>query len=235
MEQVNRKTLQQMIEQQVGKWELAPKPGPDQERPEFEPVITVSRLPGCNAGEIVQKTAEKLGFDVFNGKLVEMVAQDANLSQSIAETLDEKQISAVEEWVKGLIVNRYFSPDNFFFRLSKIIGAIGRHGHAIIVGRGASMMLPPHDCLRVLLVAPLEVRIDNVVRKFNVPREDARRRIINRESDRRAYVRRYFNADMTDPLLYDIVLNTEGVGMDASSEIMVSAWKAKQALRKVKH
>jgi len=235
MEQVNRKTLQQMIEQQVGKWELAPKPGGGPDRPEFEPVITISRLPGCCAGEIVQKASEKLGFDVFNGKLVELVAQDANLSQSVAETLDEKQISAVEEWVKGLVVNRYFSSDNFFFRLSKIVGTIGRHGRAIIVGRGASMMLPPHDCLRVLLVAPLEVRVDNVVKKFGVPREDARRRVINRESDRRAYVRRYFNADMTDPLLYDIVLNTDGMGVDASADIIVSAWKAKQALRKLKH
>jgi len=76
--------------------------------------------------------------------------------------------------------------------------------------------------------------IGTLVRKYKVTREDARRRIISRESNRIAYIRRYFNTGMLDPLNSEIVLNTELLSIEQLSDIIVAAWNAKAEWRKQK-
>ena len=58
---------------------------------------------------------------------------------------------------------------------------------------------------------------------FDVMTEDARRRIIRTESDRRAFIRKYFNADITDPNNYDIVINTGALEIDKAVEAVIAA------------
>jgi len=105
----------------------------------------------------------------------------------------------------------------------KVIGAIGKHGSAIIVGRGANFVVPPQNRLRLRIVAPQNVRIANVARAFDVKTEDARRHIIRTESDRRAFIRKYFNADITDPINYDLVINTGELEIDKAVKAVIAA------------
>jgi cytidylate kinase len=44
--------------------------------------------------------------------------------------------------------------------------------------------------------------------------EEARRRVTRTDADRKAFVRKYFNADIADPLHYDMVLNTGVLDID---------------------
>lgn len=235
MPQTSR-NIDKIIEEQILRWQQASRAAEKELKkpPPLEPVIAVSRLPGCNTADISGKLAKKMNFDVFNGQLMALVAEDAKLSISVVETLDEKCVSTVEDWIKSFIVQRYFCSEEYFHRLLRVVGTIGKHGRAIIVGRGAGFMLPPAECLRVLLVAPLEIRIGNVVKKMKVPYEQARSRVIQRESDRKAYIRKYFHAEMTDPIHYDLVVNTEELDVDTVVEILHSAWKAKKAIVEAK-
>jgi cytidylate kinase len=105
----------------------------------------------------------------------------------------------------------------------KVIGIIGKHGGAVDVGRGANYILPPENRFRVRVVAPLEVRIDNVARNFDVPREEAKKRVIRTESDRRAFIRKYFNAEISDPTQYDLVINTENISIETAAKTVGSA------------
>jgi cytidylate kinase len=105
----------------------------------------------------------------------------------------------------------------------KVIGAIGEHGRAIIVGRGANFVIPPENRFRLRIVAPQNVRIANVAQAFDVTAEDAKRRIIRTESDRRAFIRKYFNADIADPINYDLVINTGTLEIDKAVEAVIAA------------
>ena len=62
--------------------------------------------------------------------------------------------------------------------------------------------------MRRLVVAPLEIRVQHVAQSFGATDEDARRRVLKRESKRGDFVKRSFNEDITDPLNYDLVINT---------------------------
>jgi cytidylate kinase len=229
MDNNTHKTPHQIIESQIGKWELASADGGAPGANAFRPVIAVSRLPGCNTVDIVARVGEALKLDVFNGKLVELVAQDAHLAQSVAESLDETELSAIDDWMGELLSEHHFSQDSFFARLSRLIVEIGKHGNSIIVGRGATLLLPPADSLRVLLTAPLESRVENVVRKYKVTPGEARERILHREADRRAYIDRYFHREMDDPLMYDLTLNVANLGCANTVDILCAAWRSKAA------
>ena len=96
----------------------------------------------------------------------------------------------------------------------KIIGTIGKHGRAVIVGRGANFVLPPEKRLSIRVIAPLKRRLQNVSREFGVPVEQARIRVLKTESDRKAFINKYFNGDIRDPLNYDLIVNTGALSID---------------------
>ena len=62
----------------------------------------------------------------------------------------------IEDWVSAAISERHLWPDEVSRLLMRVIGAIGRHGKAIIVGRGANFVLPPENRFRVRIITPLE-------------------------------------------------------------------------------
>jgi len=211
-----RKSHEKIIDEQVKRWEImrAQKTGKE----EGIPVITVSREPGSGGGIVAKKVAEQLGLDLFHGEIIQKIAESADTSSRILETLDEKGLSVLDDWISTLVNRRHLWPDQYLKHLMRVIGTIGKHGRAVIVGRGANFILPREVRFRVRIVAPLDTRVQNVAREFGVSSEEARRRVLRTESDRRAFGRKYFHADITDPVNYDLVINTGTLSIDAAVE-----------------
>ena len=132
------------------------------------------------------------------------------------ESLDEKRLSVLEDWISTLVNEKHLWADQYLKHLMRVVGTIGKHGQAIIMGRGANFMLPPNGTFAVRIIAHLDRRIQNVSRDFGVTSEEARRRVLRTESDRRAFVRKYFHANVTDPANYDLVINTGTLSIDAA-------------------
>ncbi|MDY6791239.1 MAG: cytidylate kinase-like family protein [Thermodesulfobacteriota bacterium] len=215
-----KRSIPKMIEEQVKKWQLMKIK--EKKEAKILPVITVSREPGSGGRIIATQLGKKLGFDVLHQEIINEMAESAQVNTQVLHTLDEKGISVLEDWITSLVNTRHLWPDQYLRHLMKVIGTIGKHGNAIIVGRGANFVLPPQGRTRVRIVAPLEVRVENVSRNFNVSAEDARQRIIRTESERRAFIRKYFNTDITDPINYDLVLNTETLSVEAAADAIKS-------------
>ena len=78
--------------------------------------------------------------------------------------------------------------------------------------------MSPQGRLRIRVTAPMDVRIARVANDYGATREDAQRRIIRTESNRRAFIRKYFNADISDPKNYDLIINTELLSIDTAVE-----------------
>ncbi|MCP4374131.1 MAG: cytidylate kinase-like family protein [Deltaproteobacteria bacterium] len=215
------RSVLKIVEEQAKKWQLL-KAKEIKETASF-PVITISRESGSGGRIVATMLAEKLGFDLFHQEIINEMAESAQVSSRILQTLDEKGLSVLEEWIASLVDNRHLWPDQYLRHLMKVTGTIGKHGRAVIVGRGANFVLPPEGRIRVRIVAPLDVRVENVSSNFRVSVEDAKRHIIRTESERRAFIRKYFNADITDPINYDLVLNTGTLSIEAAADTIKSA------------
>jgi cytidylate kinase len=120
----------------------------------------------------------------------------------------------LEDWMAALVNERHLWPDEYARHLFKVVGAIGRHGRAVLVGRGANFILPADRRFRIRVVAPLEFRVQSVAHTHKVELKEARRRVIRTDADRKAFIRKYFHADIADPLHYDMVLNTGVMDID---------------------
>jgi cytidylate kinase len=150
------------------------------------------------------------------------MAASAKVSAQLMETLDEKGLSVLDDWIASLVNTRHLWPDQYLKHLMKVVGTIGRHGHAVLIGRGANFILPAERRLSVRVIAPLEMRAAKVAEAFKVPLEKARRRVIKTDSERKAFVRKYFNADIANPLNYDMVVNTGSMPLEGAVDAVCS-------------
>jgi cytidylate kinase len=222
--QSNEALMEQIIAAQVKKWQLNMK---KKYKKPIRPVITISRMPGSGANTLAKQLSEDLKIDLFDNEIVEAVAKSAHVSEAVIATLDEQDRSILDDWIGALEKKRHLWPDEYLPHLTKVIGAIAAHGHAVIVGRGAGFILPNEVCLRLLIVAPMDVRIRNVMYAYNVTHDEAEKRIIKTEKARKAFIKKYFNADMTDPINYDLTLNTAHYTAEAAAKIIEEAFNSR--------
>jgi len=218
------KTLDKLVEEQIARWQSNRK---RKYKKPIRPVITISRIPGCNAWNIAKQISADLEIDFFDQEIVDKIAKNADVSRRVVETLDEQDNSIVLDWLSAITAERHLWPYEYLDQLSKLIGTIGAHGHAVILGRGASYILPKEICLRVLVVAPLERRIENVREFYKVSEKVARQNVMGKESERVAFIRRYFHEDMLNPVNYDLVFNTEMCERDTVVEMIKIAYNTR--------
>jgi len=214
------RSLEQIIEEQVRTWQFSIAK-PKSETP-FRPIVTISREPGSGGNILGERLAKRLSVELFHQNVIHAMAKSAKVSAQLLETLDEKGLSVLEDWMAYLVDFRHMWPDQYLKHLMKVIGAIGRHGGAILIGRGANFILPPERRFSVRVIAPFEVRVANVARNHQVSEAEARNRITKTDSQRRAFIRKYFNTSIADPLNYDMVINTGSVSIDGAVEAIVA-------------
>lgn len=177
---------------------------------------------------MAKQLSKELEVDFFDKEIVDEISKNADVNHRAVETVDEQDNSVVLDWLSTLTAERHLWQDEYINHLTKIIGTIGAHGHAVILGRGASYILPKEVCLHVLLVAPLEIRIKNVKTAYGVTEKAARKSVIGIESERIAFIRRYFHANMLDPVNYDLIFNMEMCEKDSVIEMIKVAYNTRK-------
>lgn len=215
------KTIEKMIDEQVKKWELTRIAKKVEE--EGISVFTISREPGSGGRIIARELSEDFDLDLYHQEILHEMAKSAKVSTMLLETLDEKAFSVLQDWTATLIDRNHLWPYQYLKHLMNVIGTIGKHGKAVLVGRGANFILPPKNILRIRIVAPFELRVQNVAREFGVSIEKAKRRVIKTDSDRKAFVRKYFHSDITSPINYDLTVNTGTLGIKSAVEAIKGA------------
>ena len=175
--------LREMMEARLYEWSQSEKKRPSQPGP----VVTISREPGCRGDSIAEKVAAELGLHLYTWEIVEQIAKDEHVSVQVASTLDEKARTELEDWLAGFQGTHNLSEYAYLKDLKKITFAIAAHGNALILGRGASFLLPSEKRIALLLVAPLALRIRNVMEDRGISEKDAQDRIIKVEAEHHQY------------------------------------------------
>jgi cytidylate kinase len=217
-----KKTIEKFVKDQIKKWEgMYLKKS--QRKEARLPVITVASEPGSGGTVVAEAVAKRLDFDYFHRDIVDGIARSSEISRDIIDTIEKARLSGIEDFIASLIEEQYIYPGIYLEHLLTVIGAIASHGNAVIVGRGANFIIPPEGRISVRVIAPLEIRVRNIAKWKKISAEKARRRVINRESKRRAFVRQSFNAKITNPQHYDLTINTGNLKIESAVEAVVGA------------
>jgi cytidylate kinase len=225
--------LSRIVEEQIKKWEISEERRKERKEAPL-PVITISRQPGSIVNEVVQRLSKELKLDIIDSKVINGVAESTRMSEKVVSQLDEKTRNVLDNWIVYLKATRFLLTDKYVYHLTKVIGSIGEQGGAIIIGRGANLILPPEETLRVRFIAPMETKIRHMMQEFGITEEDAKERIILKEAERRESVRRYFKVNIEDPINYDLIINTEFLGMENIIGVIRSALKFKKTFSRRK-
>lgn len=214
------RTIEALVEEQAHRWQLSRRDrGDDATRP----VVTVSRQHGARGGEVARCLAAELGLDLFDREILHRIAESAHLSERVVAALDEKTRDLLTDWLAAVTSDAYLSPAEYQTHLWRVVGAVAEHGGAVILGRGAHLILGQDRALRVFVVAPLEGRVRTVQEREGLSERDARRRILEVESERRAYLLKHFHAEFADPTGFDVVVNTAALGVDGAVRSIAAA------------
>ena len=204
----NNTSIETFVKEQIERW--------NKRTGAHLPVITVSSQPGSGGRVLARELASKFSFDLFDRDIIKAIAERAHISDAVIESMEKTRMSGIQDFISSLVNDRYLWPGVYLDHLMKVVAAIASHGNAVIVGRGANFLIPKKDRLSIRVLASLEIRVTHVVKAYGVPYEEAKRRVINRENKRAAFIRKSFNADVADPINYDLIINTSNLDMDTA-------------------
>ena len=207
------RSIEAMVDQQARRWQLVRN---ERREEAARPVVTVSRQHGAGGSEVARRVAEELGLDLFDREIIQQIAESTHLSERVVSSLDEKDRELLTDWLAAISSHSYLSPVEYRYHLSRVVGALSHHGGAVILGRGAHLILGQGEALRVLVVAPLEDRVRAVMEREGVDERLARRRIVAVEAERKAFLMKHFHTDFADPTTFDIVVNTAVLGISGA-------------------
>jgi len=198
-----------LLDRQMRSWEAARQlrqSVPEQERPEVEDFIYVSRQVGAGGREVAVELNRRLEWALFDQELLHAMAGDDDVRCQLYESMDERDLSWFEEALRAW-TDPSFARNDYFHQLTRTVLTIARQGHAIFLGRGAGFLLPAQIGFRVRIVAPVEFRLARFSRVTRLGPEEAREEMERLDQERADFVWTHFHKNVDDPLLYDLTLN----------------------------
>jgi cytidylate kinase len=209
----------------------AHKPGVSAEK-HVRRAVTISRQTASGALTIAEKLAHYLQhhssgdacpWTVFDRNLIDKVLEDHNLPTRLAKFLPEDRVSQLED-ILADVFQVHPPSEAIVQQTTETILKLAGLGNVILIGRGGTMITArlPH-VLHVRLVAPLEKRIEHAHQFFNLTRNEAYKFCLSQDRARERYLKKHFNADINDPLLYHLTINTDLVGYEATAKLIGDA------------
>ena len=208
-------------------------------------LITIRGPLGSGSPEIGKLAAERLHIDYVDREIIAQVAarldrqeEDVKEKESPPSSLFGRIARALERGYsseigfEGAYMHVWQIPLNdarYLKTLEAVIRELARAQSLVIQGRGSQFILRDYPrALHVLVTAPLEVRLKRIMESLKLDAENARREISRFDSGGREFIKRYFKAEVWDPVYYDLVVNTEHLSLEAAAAIIVNALSFKE-------
>jgi cytidylate kinase len=189
-------------------------------------VITISRQYGAGGSELAKRLGVRLGFRVIDNELVTLAA--ARSGQDLAKI---ERVYTQRPTFQDLRVYKERS-EKYLAAVNAVLETLAQEGNAVIVGRGANLVLLHHpNVFNLRIVADFAVRLAHVQRREGLDEPAARRTITESDYAREAYYRYLYNVQPDDPLAYDLVLNTSRLTLAEAEALISSAFAALRTAR----
>jgi cytidylate kinase len=203
-------------------------------------VITIRGQLGSGAPQIGTLCANTLNLEYMDREIINRIAErlERPRQQIIAKeilpvTLKERIARIIKDDFPGSGSISHASPDedvppldnaHYMKGLKSVIRGLARSESVVINGRGSQFFLKNYPgALHVLTIASLELRIKRVMKSLNLNEEAAKEKIERYDGNRREFIKKYFKADLENPMHYDMVINTEHISYESAVSLIVKA------------
>ena len=202
----------------------------DEQLKKLAPFITISRQAGAGGITVGEKLVTCLQkydkealcpWTLFDRNLIATVLGEHNLPQDFEKFMPEDKVSEVQDMIEELF-GLHPSEWSLVHKTSQTILHLAQMGNTILVGRGANVITRKFlsTGFHVRLIGSLEMRIRHIQDYYRLKRDDAINLIKKEDGGRKRYLKQNFDKDINDPLLYDVIINTDFISYDDAAQII---------------
>ena len=210
-------------------------------------VITISRELGSGGRTVGRKLAAELNVRYSDKELINQLEDQFKLTPNGIEQLKGKKKNWMADFIQfvapvpkaKMLVDQYgehvqeFRPDltanDLYKAESEILKGIADEGSCVIAGRSGFFVLEGHpNKLDIFITASMEHRIERVMRRQQLSREEAAAAIERVDQARENYVQRCTGKSRYDARNYDLVLKMDNLSEDDAVKLILKFIKYKQ-------
>lgn len=190
-------------------------------------IITISRQPGSLGPEIAGVLKADLAFDFLDKESMDgILVGKYEISQENVDKFDERK--------PGLWESLSTEKDRYFHFMKTAIYEFSRKGNCIIVGRGGQVLFEDiPGVLRVRIVSPEDVRVERYKNKYQYDGKHAQKAVRQIDMDRTGFHKSFFGVNWEDPLLYDLIINTNLFSAEAAVRLIKEAVGASGIMNRI--
>jgi len=207
--------------------------------PAIHPFVTISRQAGAGGHDLAATLLDVFaaqedvrlfgGWQVFDRRLCEIVADNPAYSTSMSSLLEEEYRSKTNEFFSQLL-DPTIDQDILMRHVFEVVRAVASIGKSIIVGRaGSELTLEMGPGIAVRLIAPEEVRLQGVMDYYDLDERAARDKARRLDESRARLLKSHFRVDIDDPARYDAVWNTGRAPIETIAESIAVGLRHKVA------
>jgi len=167
-------------------------------------IITISRGSYSRGKETAEKLAQRLGYECISRDILLEASAHFNIPEVRLVRAIHDAPSFFERFKHGKEKYILFIREAFleYIRKDNVVYH-GLAGHFFIKG------IP--NILKVRIIANMEERIKEEMRRENIPEKDARYILKKDDDERRRWSMHLYGIDTNDPSLYDVVLHIDNL------------------------
>ncbi len=187
-------------------------------------VITISREFGSGGETIARLVAEKTRFLLVNKETITQGLAGHGIEQP-AQRLE----TALSDRERAGAVNNYIEA------MHDYIYDLAIRNSLIILGRGGSVLFrdyPP--ALHVKVIAQFTHRVKRVAKLYDLNPKTAVKLVKEQDHNTSRYYRQLFDINWVNLRSYDLVINTEKMGMEDAADLIIAAYRIHAEPRELK-
>lgn len=190
-------------------------------------VITIARGYGSGGIIVGKMLAKEPDIPFYDRELFYLASEDSGINLSLFGESDEKIKKGIfspttHKYTGELIPpesSDFVSDENLFNYQAKIIRELAESRSCVIVGRCADYVLRDFENLvDVLVWAPPETCVQNIVEIEGLSEKDAERKIKKIDKHRSDYYRYYTGHDWNDVRNYSLCINSGRIGFQKTAQ-----------------
>lgn len=200
--------------------------------------ITVARGFGTGGKQIASKVAERLGISCYENRILTMASFLSSREEKDLYDMDERLaggylVNKLKQLPRSIApraeVKGFVSDSQLYDIQATIIKRLSETESCVIVGKCADYLLKDNDnVLSVYIEAPREFCVKRIMDRFDISEKEAHKKIAQTDKYRAEYYKFYTNGNYwTNPVNYDITLNSERMGVDKCVDMIIDALKIK--------
>jgi len=205
------------------------------------PVITISRLTGCDARETASIVIEKLNTRFGTTKwrwvdkdIIYSIARELNIdTQRIENYYEGIKLSNLSEMILAFS-GGFVSDLRVKKAIKDVVLSICKEGYVVLVGRGGvAIARDIKDALHVRLSAPFYWRVENVMRKKEMGLETAEKYVIETDEKRNDLIQTFLDKKVKNAeTLFDVTLNRQSFSISETADLIVEMY-GKKVLKQI--